>query len=78
MGKTGWSQCKVQQRGGKYKKIPNRSHIAEEYNNWTQRYTTGLQQPKQKKGLVNSKSSGTHPNRAVKIQIKEWKRVEII
>ena len=28
----------------KYKKIPNRNHRAEEYNNWTEKYTRGVQQ----------------------------------
>lgn len=29
-----WTQWEIKQRGGKYKKVPNRSHRSEEYNNW--------------------------------------------
>ena len=32
------------QRDGKYKKVPNGSDRAEEYNNWTENYTKGVQQ----------------------------------
>lgn len=35
---------KLQQRYRKYKEVPKRSNIAEEYNKWTDTYFRGVQQ----------------------------------
>ena len=42
--KNEWTQWELQQRERKYKKVPNKSHRAEEYNDWTEKHPGGIQQ----------------------------------
>ena len=39
--KNEWTQWELQQRDRKYKKVLNRSHKAEEYNNLTEKHSWG-------------------------------------
>ena len=61
------------QRDRKYKKVPNRSHRAEEYNKWTEKYTKGVQQQarwnRRTDQWTGRQSNRTHTERAVR-----WKK----
>ena len=42
-----------QQEGRKYKIVPNKSHRAEEYSNWTEKYTRCIQSQTGKAEQIN-------------------------
>ena len=65
----------------KFKKIPNRSHRPEEYNNWTEKYTRGVQQQTGwsiTESSVNSKTRQRNSANHSSKKKKEWKTVETV
>ena len=68
--KKRWTHWEFQQRGIKFKKVPNGIHRAEQNNNWTEKYTPGVQHlmrwSRRKDQCPQGQDSGTYPNRAAK------------
>ena len=62
----------------KYKKVPNGTHRAEEYNNWAEKFNGGVQQQTRggKKRPMNLKTEQwVYPIRAVKKNEKKKSRL---
>ena len=57
-------------RHRKYRQVPNRTHTAKEYSNWTEQYSRGnLQQTRWYRKMdqwPGRQGSGNHPNRTAK------------